>query len=48
MEEITQNITKVDDAASNLVTNANEVAQSAANVDERSQSLTKTVGAFRI
>ena len=48
VEEITQNITKVDDAASNLVTNANEVAQSAANVDERSQSLTKTVGAFRI
>ena len=48
VEEITQNITKVDDAASNLVTNANEVAQSAANVEERSQSLAKTVGAFRI
>lgn len=48
VEDITVNITKVDDAASDLVTNANDVAKNAADVGERSDSLAKTVAVFQI
>lgn len=48
VEDITVNITKVDDAASDLVTNANDVAKNAADVGERSDNLAKTVAVFQI